>query len=265
MTLTVTTTSTPDTSRPSRTQVAVARDAGGGRVSVIHDATGSVHRPVVRPVLVSSDERGARVCLVPEGALLLGGDRVEITITVGAGARLELVEPAGTVAYATDGDGDGDGATWDVTIELGVDATLVWAGEPFVVAAGARVSRSTSVRLSAGARAALREIVVLGRHSEASGRLDQRLAATGPDGRPVLSEALEVGPHSSRLLLGGARVMCSVILLGESLPAGAGPAGPTGGTRFDLDGGGTLVRALGVDAHRATLADAWRRARAAVT
>ena len=253
MTLTITTTPTSDAGRPSRTQVAVSRAAGGGRVSVWLDADGPADRPVVRPVLLSSDEHGARVCLVPEGALLLAGDRIEITISVGSGVRLELVEPAGTVAYAM----DGDRATWDVAIDLDVDAAVVWAGEPFVVAAGADVTRSTTVRLGVGARAALREIVVLGRHGEASGRLEQHLTATGPGGRPVLSEALEVGPGSSRLLLGGARIVGSVIALGATLPESA----PADGTRFDLDEGGTVVRALGVEAHRATLATSWGLAR----
>lgn len=256
MTLTITTTPTSDAGRPSRTQVAVSRSPGGGRVSVWLDADGPADRPVVRPVLLSSDERGARVCLVPEGALLLAGDRVEITISVGPGVRLELVEPAGTVAYAM----DGDRATWDVAIDLAVDATVVWAGEPFVVAAGAEVSRSTSVRLGLGARAALRETVVLGRHGEVSGRLDQHLTAIGAGGRPVLSEALEVGPRSSPLLLGGARVMGSVVLLGVTLPVRA----VADETRFDLDEGGSLVRVLSLDAHRAMLTESWRLAREAV-
>jgi len=254
MTLTITTTPTPEAERPSRTQVAVARSPAGGRVSVWVDADGPVERPVVRPVLLSSDDVGARICLVPEGALLLAGDRIEIAVSVGPGVHLELVEPGGTVAYAM----DGGRASWDVAVDVGAGASLAWAAEPFVVAADAHVTRSTTVRLGVGAVAALREVLVLGRHGERSGTLEQLLTVTGPAGRPLLADGLEVGPATSRLLLGGARVVGSVVLAGARLPDDVGG----GGVRFETDDPGTLVRATASAAHEAALPQAWRRARA---
>ena len=47
----------------------------------------------------------ARVALVPEQAVLLAGDHVTVSVRVGAGAALEIVEPGGTVAYAMRGGG----------------------------------------------------------------------------------------------------------------------------------------------------------------
>jgi urease accessory protein len=217
-------------------------------------AAKSTDRPVIRPMLMASDEAGATVSLMPEGALLLAGDAIEIDVFVGPGARLELVEPAGTVAYAM----DGSRASWHVTIELAPASRLVWAGEPFVVAEGANVDRSTSVRMDVGASMAWREILVLGRHGERSGSLHQALTVTGHQDVPVLHEQMELGPDSSHLLLGGARAIGSVLVLGRRLPAEVNAGS---GTRFELESDGTLVRHLATDAHLATAAGMWSAAR----
>lgn len=220
--------------------------------------TSSGDRPVIRPVLMTSDDAGAKISLMPEGALLLSGDAIAMDVYVGPGARLELVEPGGTVAYGM----DGGCASWDVTIELAAAATLVWAGEPFVVAEGATVSRSTTIRLGTGAAMAWRETLVLGRHGERSGSLRQALDVTGQGGAPVLCEQLDLGPESSSLLLGGARAIGSLLVLGRRLPA---EIGPSWGTRFELEGEGTMLRHLGAAAHLATSDAMWTAARDAVS
>ncbi len=249
-------TSTPTREALSRTRVEVRRPATGGRAMVSLSTGAPSVRPGIRPLLMASDEAGATVCLMPDGALLLAGDAIAIDVCVGPGARLELVEPAGTVAYAM----DGGSAVWDVTIELAPASTLVWAGEPFVVAEGSRVHRSTVIRLGVGASMAWRETLVLGRHLERSGSVSQELSVLGPNDVPLLHEELEVGPGSSPLLLGGARVLASVLVLGHRLPVD----GETGtGTRLELEGNGTLVRHLAMDAHRATPAATWAAARRA--
>ncbi|MCQ3998711.1 urease accessory protein UreD [Aeromicrobium sp. 636] len=244
----MTTTSTCETT--SLTRIEVRRPASGGRCEVLLACSGSADRPLVRPMLLSSDEDGARVSLVPEGALLLAGDAVRIEVAVGPGAHLELVEPAGTVAYAM----DGGCARWDVDVVVEAAAGLVWAGEPFVVAEGARVARRTRVRLGWEARLALREVLVLGRHGERPGVVEQGLVLLGASDVPVLVESLQVGPDSSPLLL-GARVMGTVTVVGERLPA------TTEGTRLDLEGRGTMVRQLADAAHLAVPHEAWAQAR----
>lgn len=238
----------------ARTRVDVVRPAAGGRSAVHFSTDAPAESPVLRPVLLHSDHAGATVSLVPEGALLLSGDAIAVDVTVGAGAQLRLLEPAGTVAYSM----DGGRASWDVSITLGPAASLTWAGEPFVVAAGAEVDRRTTVRLGFGAACALRETVVLGRQGEQPGVLRQQLDVTGPGGAPILHERLEVGPTSSALLLGGARAMGSVLLLGHRLPSG--PPGSSGTSRFDLEYEGTLVRSLADQAHRLTALDYWAQA-----
>lgn len=206
-------------------------------------------------MLLSSDAAGARVSLVPEGALLLAGDHIEIDVSVGAGVRLELVEPGGTVAYAMDSSlAEEDQAHWDVTIEVAPGGALVWAGEPFVVAEGARVARTTQVTLAEGGYVALRETLVLGRHGEGPGRLVQDFAAFDGNGPPLLMESLEIGPDVNPLLLGGARVLGSVLTLGRRLPE----CGE--GTHLDCEAEATLVRALSSAAHSAIPSAAWAEA-----
>ncbi len=236
-----------------RTEISVRRPPGGGRAAVSFHVSGSADRPTVRPMLLSSDSTGARVALVPDGALLLAGDAVRIDVAVGAGARLELVEPGGTVAYGM----DGGTASWDVGIDLAPAASLVWAGEPFVVCEGARVTRTTDVRMAWGAVLAMRESLVLGRHEERFGRLRQEFRASGQNGAPILHESLEVGPESSPLLLGGGRVLGSVLALGHRLPRRPELSRVT---HLDLAAVGSVARAAGRDAHDLGLDDAWRAA-----
>jgi len=148
---------------------------------------------------------GTRVALVPEQAVLLAGDHVEVAVRVGSGRTLEIVEPGGTVAYAM----RGSSARWDVTVEVEDGGALVWHGEPFVAAEGSDVRRHLSVDLAGSARVVLRETLVLGRSGEAPGALRSR-TDVHRDGVPVLVEELDaslgLGPH---------RVVDQVLCLGS--------------------------------------------------
>jgi urease accessory protein len=170
---------------------------------------------------------GVRVALVPEQAVLLAGDRVTVAVRVGAGQRLEIVEPGGTVAYAM----RGGQARWDVRVVVEEGGSLVWHGEPFVVAQGADVLRSTTVDLAPGACLQLRETLVLGRSGEGPGRLVSR-TDVHRDGVPVLVEELD-----SSLGLGRHRVLDQLLEVG-------------GPDRLDQRGPGVLLLASGDRLHR---------------
>lgn len=244
------------TDRVGRTRIRVSADTAGGRCRVRTALTGSDPTvAMLRPMVVHHDEVAARVSLVPEGALLLAGDAVEIDITVDPGARLDILEPGGTVAF----DMRGGRARWDTRIRLGRDAVLTWAGEPFVVAAGADVTRHVDIALAEGAAMASRETLVLGRYGEWPGRVRQSTVAS-IDGVPVLVEDLPLDPSTSPGLLGGHRVLCSVLLLGRDLTS----APEVAPDRYDLEAGGHLWRRLGSQAHEAQLAGAWASAVRAV-
>ena len=242
------TTLLPDRAIARRTRLSVM--AAPGRPQVRSSTSGDPAGPCMRAMLLESGPGRATVALVPDGALLLAGDAVGLDVEVGPGVRLDLVEPAGTVAY----DMRGGKAVWDVHLDLAADATLVWAGEPFVLSAGARVLRSTSVRLGERARLALRETLVLGRHQERIGELEQTWTASGPDGKELLVEQLCLDESAHRPgILGGLRVLGSLVALGLDVRADV-----CGDGRMDLQAGGVVWRRLAGDAHRAVPEDAWR-------
>lgn len=248
-TITRMTTLLPDRTGARRTRIRVDA-AAGGRARVLATTSGDPARPCLRTVILESRPGYARIALVPDGALLLAGDAINVDIRVGADVRLDVVEPGGTVAY----DMRGAEATWDVTVDLGAGSRLAWAGEPFVLSAGARVRRSTDVRLGAGARLALRETLVLGRHHERIGELEQHWTAQGPDGAEILVEHLRIGGSAHRPgILGGNRVIGSVVALGIAVPDDVCRE-----DRLDLDDGGILWRRLALEAHRAEPTEAWR-------
>jgi urease accessory protein len=188
------------------------------------------------PRIIETGPAFARVAIVAGGALLLGGDSVRLSITVGAGCTLELEDIGGTVAY----NADGLGSKWVVEATVEANALLIWHGLPFVVADGANVDRRTTITLRGpGALACVRETIVLGRTGERGGTIDLRTnvhttpaaaltgpAQTGPgrNGR-VAAEALFVerltvcGAEPVPGVVGGNRVLDSLLLLGTRAPA----------------------------------------------
>lgn len=134
----------------------------------------AVLRPgLLRPVRMGGEAHGCTVGLVATGALLLGGDHVQICVEVGAGAHLDLRDIAGTVAF----DGRGARCRWDVRVVVGPGGVLRWSGEPFVVAEGADVARSLRIEAASSAQVSIRETLVLGRSGETGGRLSNRSEA----------------------------------------------------------------------------------------
>lgn len=226
----------------------IAVDPAPGRARVTH-TPGPIAARVQRV-----DQAGARVALVATTALLLGGDRVELDVRVGPGGWLDVVETAGTVAY----DAQGIASSWLIRADLAAGATLTWSGEPFVVADGARVHRSTTLDLAAGASACLRETLVFGRVGEAGGAL-RATTRVRHEGADLLLEDLDLPDGAARRApgrLGPARVIDTVLLLGR--PAAPTPVLPAG-TRYDLAGPGTVARVLAGDTDRGGLDPVWRQ------
>ena len=198
---------------------------------------------LLRPQLLHGRPDRCRVGLLASTALLLGGDGVELEVEVGPGATLDLVDVAGTVAY----DGRGAPAAWRVGVRVADGGRLRWAGEPFVVADGADVTRSLALDVADGGRALLRETLVLGRSGQTGGRLRSRTSVARGE-RPVLVEDTVLDPAEHRRLpgmLGELRVLDTLLAVGEELAVP--PPGPTGhrATRFALaEPGCWLGRAL---------------------
>jgi urease accessory protein len=183
-----------------------------------------------------------RVALVAAGALLLAGDEVRIEIAVSGPVRLEIVETAGTVAYAM----RGGSARWDVDIRLTDGASLHWYAEPFVISAGADVTRTTTARLATGCTAQLRESLVLGRYGEVGGTVRTTTRAWIDD-RLLLAEDLDLSPETRTgwAILGSARCLDTLTTLGFRLP-------DTSET-LQLEGCGSIARELLAEQHQSTL------------
>ncbi len=179
-----------------------------------------------------------RVALVATTALLLGGDEVDLEVYVGPGARLELSDVAGTVAYH----GRGRSAGWSTRIELDNGAGLVYRGQPFVVADGAEARRLLSLDAAPSATALIRETLIFGRAGEVGGSVHDRLLVRRA-GRELLIEdqCLDPAKRQRPGVLGPHRVVDTLLALGcdpGSVPPGA--------TRFQLlESGSTLTRFLG--------------------
>ncbi len=190
----------------------------------------------------------ARVALVGQTALLLGGDEVGLEIEVGPGATLELSDIAGTVAYH----GRGRAASWHTGIRLGLGARLSYAGAPFVLSDGSDVTRTLAVDLADGAAARWRETLVFGRAGELGGRLDATTVVRR-EGAEICRERLLLDPVTRARpgVLADVRVIDSVLVFGETPStgapaAGSGEPGPDGLVTYRLlEAGSTLSRFLG--------------------
>lgn len=168
-----------------------------------------------------------RAALVPVQAGPLGGDHDVVRLHVGRGATLELVPIAATLALP---------GPSRLELHATVEGTLILNEAPLIVAEGADVLRRVEIALMAGARATVRDIVVLGRAGEGRGRIDSVLRAT-IDGEPLLHDALRIEPAAADAYVAlppGHRVVGTVAGLGV-------PGEPV------LAGHGYLRRASGPD------------------
>ncbi|MBJ7328891.1 MAG: urease accessory protein UreD [Solirubrobacteraceae bacterium] len=248
-TTTTTTTTRIRTSTPTRIEIVATRDGSVTRLTRL------AGRGLLRARMLPADGDVARVALVQTAASLLTGDRVQIDVRCGPGARLRLVDVAAIVAHDVRG---GDPAEMDVRLEVGARARLEWDAQPFVLVAGADVRRHTEVELRGGGAALLRDTLVLGRARELAGRLVTSTEVVR-DGRPLHVESLDtgdVGLLRSPAVIGGAKVIDTLALYGARAEDAAA---------FQLAGPGsirpTLARSL-ADAERGTgpVRAAWRAA-----
>ncbi|MGH3833382.1 MAG: urease accessory protein UreD [Pseudonocardiaceae bacterium] len=191
---------------------------------------------------------GHRVHVVQAGGGPLGGDDLALDVRLGAGASLQLRSTAAMVVQAGRPPA---AARWTVTADLADGAMLDWRPEPTVVCDAADLYSSTTVALHRGARAILREVVVLGRAGQRGGRFDGALTVEC-DGVPLLAHTLLLdgadpvlaGPAGT----GGARVVGMLTVVGAGIDRSPQDAGEKLGLRWAcsaLHGPGWLLLALG--------------------
>lgn len=190
-------------------------------------------------------ESGGAVYLVGAGAGPLGGDDLELTIEVGAGACLEIRSAAASLVLP-----GRRAAVSRLTVRARVAAEgrLVFAPEPAIAAAGCDHRAFADVGLEEGAELFWREEIVLGRHGERPGRYISRFDVTAC-GVPLLRHELHVDDAAtSAAVLGDAKAVGTVLLSGRNLAPE--PHAAEGLAVLPLAGPGVLVTALAADTVR---------------
>lgn len=229
------------TDTPTAALLAVERAGPGHAVTRLRPGARLAPRVLSRGSVV-------RAALVPTQAGPLAGDRDVVSIEVGAGAVLALEPIAATLALPGPRE-----IRLDLHVSVAAGGRLVLDDGPLIVTGGANVVRRVTLALGAGARAAVRETGVLGRHGEEPGRLDARLRVT-LEGEPLLHDELRLGPESASAdahvaLAPGHRAIGSLCLLGLPAPAGDARvlalAGPGAVRRATGDSPADLERELG--------------------
>jgi urease accessory protein len=171
----------------------------------------------------------------------LGGDDLELDISVGPGAELVIRSAAASLALP-----GRSPSRFTVRATVAAAGTLDYAPEPTIAVRGCDHLAATSLSCEDGARIRWRDELVLGRHGEPPGRHTGRIDVTYA-GIPLLRHELRIGDfHTCLSVLGDAKAIGTLLL--------AGPGHAVAGSSSDglailpLAGPGTLVTALGRDA-----------------
>ena len=160
------------------------------------DASVAVHRRHVGPLrlqkpLYPEGPGVAHLLVIHPPAGIAGGDRLEIDIDVGPGARTLVTTPGATKWYRS----DGARAHQDVALAVARGGCLEWLPQENIVFDGADVETSTTIACEAGATCIGWDIVVLGRVASGErferGTLRQDLALAC-DGRIVWRDRARV-------------------------------------------------------------------------
>ncbi|MBP2477328.1 urease accessory protein [Crossiella equi] len=187
-----------------------AQAAGDGRTVL----TATRSQPPLTLRRVRAPGPGAEVCLVGSAAGPLGGDHLELAVTVGGGAALRL---RSTSAQLVQPGRDGDPATTHT--RASVEGHLAVALEPTVLVRGAVLHAATTLDLAPAASTHWQETTVLGRHGEVPGRARQHWRVTR-GGRPLLcttTSLLAEADYRSPALLGRASVLSTVLVVAPGL------------------------------------------------
>lgn len=224
--------------------------------SVVRDLRSQPPMSLVPRRTSVSDPHGAAVVhLVGSATSPMGGDRVDLRVRVGPGARLRLRGTAATVALPGQHPGH---SVSTVHIEVASGGTVEYLPEPTVISSRADHRAELTVALDADARVRCRETLVLGRYGEQPGPLVTTTHVLRA-GTPLLRQRLDIGDPrmtASAGYVGGARVLAT-----ETVVWNGDPTEPSSGQWWSLvplAAGGALATAVADDAVTAErrLADA---------
>jgi urease accessory protein len=166
---------------------------------------------------ISLRETADGLYLVASGAGPVGGDELQLDLDVRCGASLQVRSAAASMVLPGP-----SGRHSSLQVRAWVRGSLRWEPEPTILVAGCDHRTTTTIDLAAGATLAWREVVVLGRHGEATGSLLQRLHVDRA-GAPLLRTELPVGPRwpgsEGPAGTAGALAVSSLLVVGLDEPA----------------------------------------------
>ena len=153
---------------------------------------------------------------------LVGGDRLDMSVTLGANAKAVAVGQAAEKVYRS----TGADSVVDIDLQAGPDSWLEWLPQETILFDGARLSRRTRIAADPTARIMAGECVVFGRL--ARGEVIRRGSvrdgwAVRRGGRLVWADALKVDGEIIEKLdapvgFGGARAYATALYIGPDAP-----------------------------------------------
>jgi urease accessory protein len=155
--------------------------------------------------------------IVNTGGGLAGGDRLDVSVELDAGAAATLTSQSAEKVYRA----QSDPSATTLAIDLATGSRLSWIPQPTLLFDGARLARRIEVAMAGDARLLIAEAVILGRgamgETVCGGALKDRWAVRR-DGRLVLAEALALAEPIDALLAGrctggGARAFATLALV----------------------------------------------------
>jgi urease accessory protein len=160
--------------------------------------------------------------LVTTSGGLVGGDRIEIAATVGAGARALVGPQAAEKVYRS----LGAASVVEIELEIGARGWLEYLPLETIVFDGARLDRRCRIAITGDAGAMAGEILVFGRRARGevmrSGTVRDAIEVRR-DGRLIWADAFELGDAPARLehpaCLGGGHALATLVLVGDDAAA----------------------------------------------
>jgi urease accessory protein len=157
--------------------------------------------------------------LVTTSGGLVGGDRLDVTVTSGAGAAGRVLGQAAEKIYRT----TGEDSHINIRLEVERDGWLEWLPQETIVFENARLRRLTVANVAPGARLLAGEIVVFGRTAMGE-RVTQGLVREAwdiyRDGRLVWADAVHIDRALKQTLsatsgFDGAVAFASLVYVGD--------------------------------------------------
>lgn len=188
---------------------------------------------------------GDDISLVGTMAGPVGGDELRLAIEVDEGAELSIRSIAANLVLPGPA---GAPSQWSTDVALGREASLCWRPEPTVLVAGCDHRTRLRFDVVGGSSLWWREELVLGRHREPGGSLQQRMDLV-VDGRPVHRSEIQLGPRwpgsMSPATNGAARCVGTILAVGRDTAAVVGPTEHPDLAVHDLSHGAVLINAVG--------------------